>query len=222
MSAELSALEALAADFRSGIYRLSPESLAVLFYATAYLTKRYNWIDRTIPTDTVTDAEWDTISAYVDQMLYEAKTPMIGYIIPYITASPPDNVLPCDGATYSREDYPELYAVLDSGFIVDADNFVVPDLRGRTIIGTGTGTGLTTRNVGDTPGEEEHQLSESELASHSHSIPATATTLAVEPGEVTVLTPIPIITSSTGNTGGDTPHNNMQPSYALSYGVIAS
>lgn len=75
MSAELSALEDLALDFRSGIYRLSPTSLAVLFYATPYLTKRYNWIDRTNPLDTVTDADWDMISAYVDGLLYEAKTP---------------------------------------------------------------------------------------------------------------------------------------------------
>jgi len=222
MSAELSALQSLAADFVSGIYRLTPTSLAVLFYATSYLTKRYNWIDRNNPLDTVSDSDWDTIQEYVDGLLYEVKKPMIGMIFPFVTESPPPNVLTCDGSQYLRVDYPELYAVLDTVFIVDADNFIVPDLRGRTVISAGAGSGLTNRNVGATGGEENHQLTESELASHSHTIPLTATTLALEPGEVTVLTPIPILTQNTGNTGGNSPHNNMQPFFALNYGILAS
>lgn len=222
MSAELTALESLAANYRSGIYRLSPLSLAVLFYTTPYLTKRYNWINRTIPTDSISDSEWDSISAYVDGLLYEVKSPMIGMIFPYITESPPPNVLPCDGATYNREDYSDLYAILDSAFIVDSDHFTVPDLRGRTIIGVGNGSGLTTRNANDTGGEESHQLTESELASHAHTVQRTITTLVLEPGEVPALTPVPIISDFTGSTGGDESHNNMQPFTALNYGILAS
>jgi microcystin-dependent protein len=222
MSAELAALEDLAANFRAAWFRLSATSQAVLFYATPYLTARFNWIDRNTPLDTVSDSDWDTIENYVDTLLYEAKNPMIGLIIPFVTSDPPPNILPCDGSTYLRVDYPILYDVLDSHFITDADHFIVPDLRGRTVIGAGLGSGLTTRNVADTGGEEAHQLTESELASHTHTIPATITTLVVEPGEVTALTPVPIVTANTGSTGGDTAHENMQPFFALNYGVIAS
>jgi len=155
-------------------------------------------------------------------LLYEVKNPMIGLITAYITADPPANVLPCDGGTYLREEFPNLYESIDPFFIVDADHFFVPDLRGRTVIGAGIPPGLSTRAVGDQGGEEEHQLTTAELASHTHTIPLTATTLAVEPGEVTVLTPIPIFTANTGSTGSDTPHNNMQPFFALNYGIIAS
>jgi len=221
MSVELDAINALAANYSSHVLRLSATSVAVLFYATPYLTSRNNWIDHSDPYDTVTDEEWDTISAYVDGLLYEAKNPMIGLIMPFVTADPPPDVLPCDGAEYLREDYPILYDVLDAAFIVDADHFIVPDLRGRTIIGAGDGSGLTTRNVGDTGGEENHELTESEIPSHSHTIPLTFTTLAVEPGEVAVLSPVPILTDSTGSTGGDDTHNNMQPFYVLNYGIIA-
>ena len=222
MSAELTALEALAADNITAWFRLSALSQAVLFYATPYLTARFNWVNKTIPTDEVTDADWDTLEAAIDGLLYEAKQPMIGYIIPFVTADPPAGVLPCDGASYLRVDYPELYAALDSFFITDADHFTVPDLRGRTIVGVGSGSGLTTRNTGDTGGEETHQLSTSELASHSHSVTLT-TSLPAQAGvgfagEVS-LAPL---TTSTGSTGGDTAHENMPPFFSLNYGVIAS
>jgi len=222
MSAWLDALNDLAENYRTAWFRLSATSQAVLFFTTPYLTARFNWIDNTDPFDTVSDSDWDTIENYVDTLLYEAKNPMIGLIIPFVTSDPPPNVLPCDGSTYLRVDYPILYDVLDSHFVIDADHFTVPDLRGRTVIGSGDGSGLTTRNVADTGGEEVHQLTEDELASHTHTIQSTITTLVVEPGEVTALTPVPLITSNTGSTGGDVAHNNMQPFFALNYGVIAS
>jgi len=222
MSAELTALEDLASNFRAAWFLLSPTSQAVLFYATPYLEARFNWINRNIPTDEVTDADWDTIQAYVDGLLYEAKNPMIGIITPYVTSDPPTNVLPCDCATYLRVDFPILYDVLDTFFIVDADHFKVPDLRGRTVIGAGDGSGLSSRSVGDSFGEESHTLDISEMPNHDHTIPYTIRTLVLEPGEVTALTPVPLLTQCTGTTGGDGSHNNMQPSYALNYGIIAS
>ena len=222
MSAVLAALESLAINFRSGIYRLTPESIAVLFYATPYWKARYNWLDKSVVGDSVSDVEWDTISAYVDGLLYEVKNPVIGLITAYMTESPPANILPCDGSTYLREDYPALYEALDTFYIVDADNFNVPDLRGRTIIGVGEGSGLSSRFTGDVGGEESHQLTESELASHNHSIELTTGVPGVAPGEVSFDVTVPLATDFTGVTGDDTPHNNMQPYYALNYGVIAS
>lgn len=220
MSAELDALEALAANFNSGIYRVNPLSLAVLFYAIPFWQKQSNWLSND-PLDEITRSDWDKIEAYVSGLLFEMERPLIGYIMPYITSSPPPNVLPCDGAMYARVDFPELYAALDDAFIIDADNFFVPDLRGRTVIGVGGGTGLTSRNVGDEGGEEAHQLTEGELASHVHSVGSAGTSLAVAPGELPVLIPS-ILSTSTGSTGGDESHNNMQPFLALNYGVIAS
>lgn len=217
MSAELTALEDLASNNVTAWFRLSAISQAVLFYATPYLTARFNWKDKNTPFDEVTDADWDTISKYVDNLLYEAKNPMLGMIFPLVTLDPPPNVLPCDGGSYLRIDFPELYAVLDTVFIVDADHFIVPDLRGKTVIGAGGAF-----SNADTGGEQAHQLTESEMPSHTHTIPLTATTLAVEPGEVTVLTPVPFLTQNTGSTGGDGSHNNMQPYFALNYGIVAS
>jgi microcystin-dependent protein len=47
----------------------------------------------------------------------------------------------------------------------------VPDCRGRTSIGTGQGTGLTNRNLGDiVSNEETHALTVAEEAVHTHSV----------------------------------------------------
>lgn len=102
---------------------------------------------------------------------------MIGSIVSYATTNPPNGCIPCDGSTFDRVDYPALYDALDPVFIVDADTFTTPDLRGRTIIGAGDGVGLTERTVGETGGEETVVLTEAQLAAHTHTTqPHTHTT----------------------------------------------
>lgn len=158
---------------------------------------------------------------------------MIGAIIPYATDTTPDGTLYCDGSTYQRTDYPALYNVLASIFIVDADSFVVPDLRGRVAIGDGTGSGLTPRTIGDSLGQETHVLTIAELASHAHTTqPHThAEGIATPSLAETPIIPIPSAVPGVGvtgaatvtvdSTGSDTAHNNMQPSLALRYCIVA-
>lgn len=54
----------------------------------------------------------------------------------------------------------------------DYFNFVTPDTRGRVVLGTGTGSGLTARTIGATGGEETHTLTglESGTNVHNHGI----------------------------------------------------
>lgn len=162
---------------------------------------------------------------------------MLGSILPYATTAAPSGTLPCDGSTYDRVDYPNLYAALDSAYIIDADTFKTPDLRGRTVIGSGTGDDLTARGVGDEGGEETHVLTVAELAVHDHtSTPHTHTydhpiiNIDVEgagiPDPVAVGQPFfPATTSAAtvdiSSTGEDEPHNNMQPYHVLRYCIIA-
>lgn len=46
--------------------------------------------------------------------------------------------------------------------------FALPDLRGRMLIGQGTGPGLTSTNIGERAGVEQQPLTLNELASHGH------------------------------------------------------
>lgn len=145
---------------------------------------------------------------------------VVGEIIAYATTNPPAGTLACDGATYLRVDYPVLYAALASAFISDSDHFVVPDLRGRSIVGIGTGTGLTARSMNDDGGEENHTLSEAELASHYHTLsPYSLTAFSVTPGPapVGVWSVGALATTSVGSGSG---HNTMHPFLALGYAIV--
>lgn len=161
---------------------------------------------------------------------------MLGATFPYVTDVPPYGCLPCDGSVYNRVDYPQLYAALNPIFIIDADTFETPDLRGRTVLSSGTGTGLSPRDVGDKGGEETHVLDVAEMPTHSHSdtghthFTPIPTFLAVEPGEAPTYTPLGVPvggqTSAPGfasltSTGGDGAHENMPPFLALPYCIVA-
>jgi len=244
MSDQLNAIEALAVDYPPKTVYLSGIGQAVFYYTWDYLSNPSNWMNRDNPYDEITTVQWDTISAYVAQTNYEVdRNIMLGQITAYITEFPPVNVLACDGASYLRVDYPELYAVLDPVFITDADNFVVPDLRDRVIVGTGS-----TYSPDDFGGEVDHTLTVAEIANHSHTasaptvidaghshvegttLPTAITIGAGVPAPSAIpsigstapaLTGISVLAPSISSEGGGGSHNNMQPYRALNYGVVA-
>lgn len=78
----------------------------------------------------------------------------------------------CDGASYLRASFPTLFANLGGASstwgLPDGTHFNVPDFRGRSPMGDGTGSGLTNRVFGTIAGEEIHVLSISEMAAHNH------------------------------------------------------
>ena len=94
--------------------------------------------------------------------------------------------LPCDGSSYSRTLYDDLFDVIGTSFGSESGStFNVPDFRGRTPIGTGTGTGgaaedtatgtaptggstLTARDLGEWGGRESFAIAEANLPTHVH------------------------------------------------------
>lgn len=162
---------------------------------------------------------------------------VIGEVICVAAASNPNpgNWLPCDGANLLRADYPDLFATIGTAFgSADGTHFNIPDLQGRVSVGTGTGSGLSARALGDSFGEETHTLTTAESASHSHTdtghIHAEGIA-APSVGAALLGVPIPSAVPAVGatgsssanltSTGGDGGHNNMQPSLALNYYIVA-
>jgi microcystin-dependent protein len=82
----------------------------------------------------------------------------VGTIAASVATTAPIGWILCNGTAVSAGTYPELNALCAT----------TPDLRGRTVIGVGTGTGLTARALNATGGTETHALTEAELATHTH------------------------------------------------------
>lgn len=133
-----------------------------------------------------------------------------GAIIPYAGTSVPSGWVECTGTAASRTDFADLFAAIGTtwGAGNGTTTFNVPDLRGRAIIGDGTGTGLTARTVAQTGGTETHQLTSSEMPAHTHTGGVSSTFAVAGGGSATVFQ---APTANTGSTGGDGSHNNMQP-----------
>jgi len=164
-------------------------------------------------------AERTKLAGVADNATANTDTPT-GTITMYAGTSAPTGWLICDGGLYSTTTYATLFGVVSYTFGGAGSTFATPDLRGRAPIGVGTGGGLTTRALADSGGEEDHQLTEAELASHKHTMnhpqytandrngDDSANVFAVNTGTSTM---------DSENTGGDSGHNTMQPYLALNF-----
>lgn len=189
-----------------------PLIIAAVNGAISELTKAYNW--QSFGTVTPDDIANAMLAIYLE---YEqtAINCMIGAIVAWTSQTIPSNCLLCDGSQYARTDYPDLYAVLDSAFIVDADNFVVPDLSDRVIRHPNN-----IANINANGGQDSVTLTGNELPAHSHT-EVTATPVAITIGAgVPAPSAIPGI-GITGNAGLGLPFDIKPQFLNLPYVVIA-
>lgn len=174
------------------------------------------------------------LAAAVQNLLIPA-----GMLAPYAAATAPTGWLLCDGSSYSTSTYAALYAVIGTAFGSGSGTFKVPDLRGRTIVGNGTGTGLTARTIADVFGTETHTLTSAQIPAHSHpntlndpthahdvlvggSGSGLTSAVGFGDGANTATTgtnfkQTGITITNANNTGGGGSHPNTQPSLVVAY-----
>ena len=94
----------------------------------------------------------------------------VGTVLPYAGSSAPTGWLLCQGQAVSRTTYATLFALIGTtyGSGDGSTTFNLPDLKGRAPIGSGTGSGLTARTLGQKYGAETETIDASELPSHTH------------------------------------------------------
>ncbi len=158
-----------------------------------------------------------------------------GTILPFAGSDvPPGGYLPCDGRSVSMAEYPSLHVAIeetwgngDDG--AGGDSFSLPDLRGRVLMcvnpaGDGEAEDLSSRVLGETLGEETHELTQQEMPSHRHSFsdkhnehsnPAVA---GYDGPDVDCAHHSGVTRGMyTGHQGGGGAHNNIQPSAVVKY-----
>jgi microcystin-dependent protein len=168
-----------------------------------------------------------------------------GTVVPFAGTVIPAGWLLCDGTQYATDDrrFAALFAAIQTSFGSGTGTFRVPDLRGRVAVGTGQGSGTSNRLLAQVFGAETHTLTAAEMPSHNHFINLTTSTSGAhshtysigpgdggsrdkaadgdgytrEAGTSVAGAHNHSVSGNSANTGGDQPHNNMQPSIVLNY-----
>lgn len=142
----------------------------------------------------------------------------------------------CDGQLMPLSQNTALFSLLGTTYGGDGkSNFALPDLQGSAPMHPGQGPGLSLHALGEVGGSETVTLLESEIPAHSHTMRASS-----QPGEdpaptnealgrsvgaslyqdVTNANLVQLSPSALAPSGGDAPHNNLQP-YLTFYFCIA-
>lgn len=95
----------------------------------------------------------------------------------------------CDGSLISIAEYTALYSLVGTTYGGDGQaTFGVPDFRGRAAVGTGTGPGLPTYDLGELAGTEAVTMLTSQMPMHTH-VSTASVTIPSYNGTVTSGTP---------------------------------
>lgn len=145
----------------------------------------------------------------------------VGSVKAWPAAAAPASWMLTNGAAVSRTLYPDLFALIGTtwGAGDGSTTFNLPDFRGRFLLSAGQGASLTNRVLAATGGEENHQLTVAELASHTHAsfYQTNAAAGSVGTGVGSTGPSVP-----SGSTGGNTAHNTMPPFLVVTYIIKVS
>jgi microcystin-dependent protein len=146
---------------------------------------------------------------------------------------PPKGWAFCDGQILPLSQNTALFSLLGTTYGGDGkSNFALPDLQGRAPMHPGQGQGLSPRDLGEISGSPTVTLLQSEMPVHPHTMRAASdvadnnspqgNTAAPPAGRgnnlyITANSPLlPMNPMALTPSGGDQPHNNMQPYLTLS------
>ncbi len=130
----------------------------------------------------------------------------------------PYGYISCDGTVHNVSAYPVLGALLGATYGGNGTTtFAVPDLRGRTAVGLGTGDAGSATNwtAGRKAGAEKHQLTEPELPVVNG--PQASQADNGDAGSYVITAASQAISGFPTKFGANTAHNNLQPSLGLAY-----
>lgn len=151
----------------------------------------------------------------------------IGSVMIWHGSTAPSSYLICDGTTYSKSQYPDLYDALGGDYQISAEQFKVPDFRGLVPIGAGTHQDTNSKSktftLGTEYGEYEHTQTINEMPSHNHTSNNEQFSTALTPKTRinTGGTESGVANNPTGYTGGGQPFNVMQPSLTVNFIIKA-
>jgi microcystin-dependent protein len=168
------------------------------------------------------------------------SSPYVGQIFMFAGNFAPAGWMFCAGQLIPISENETLFNLIGTTYGGDGqETFALPDMRGRVPIHQGTGGGLSTYTLAQTGGTEDVTLTTQQIPSHNHLFlangnaatsanPSSNATLANQnvsqsPNPVSYYAPydgtaqVTMPGNSIANSGGNQPHNNIQPIMTLNY-----
>jgi microcystin-dependent protein len=142
----------------------------------------------------------------------------------------------CNGQLLPISQNTALFSLLGTTYGGDGKStFALPNLQGSAPMQQGQGPGLSLRDLGETGGEQNVTLLQTEMPAHSHGVQA-ANGTGLGPGgniwgsglkgtaafyaPTSGNTQVPMSSLATSISGGNLPHNNLMPYLGLTF-IIA-
>lgn len=142
-------------------------------------------------------------------------------VVPYCGTTGPTGWFLCDGSSYNKITYNDLFLVIGYTFGGSGNNFNVPDMRGRLPLGISNGISeISNKTMGNTGGSETHTLTTDEMPAHTHTVDTDISGWESSAYSVSGAPDRPnrgsnIVTTSSAGSGGA--HSIMQPYMALNF-----
>lgn len=168
----------------------------------------------------IDDNKVSPASTWSSEKIKSSGSAPAGAILSLAAQSIPEGWFECNGASVSRTQYAELFAVISTTYGAGdgSTTFNLPDLRGRTLVGM-DGAQTEFAALGQTGGEKSHTLTVAELPPHTHDVmmdsdtsPDGGTGAAASEDSFNRT-----LTDGAMSTGGGETHNNLQPYMALKW-----
>jgi microcystin-dependent protein len=152
--------------------------------------------------------------------------PFIGEIQIFAFGFAPKFWAYCNGQILPINQNQALFSLLGTSYGGNGTtNFALPDMRGRTPLHTGQGTGLSPYALGQAGGNEGVTLLTTQIPQHTHNLQASssAANSTIPSNKVLASSTVNLYAAQNNgaamqplsSSGGNQPHNNMQP-----YGVL--
>ena len=152
-------------------------------------------------------------------------------IFPFIF--PPTGWAFCNGQLMPISQNTALFSLLGTTYGGDGKStFALPNMQGNAPMHPGQGPGLSLHDLGEQGGSQTVTLLESEMPSHGHAVNASAAegTTGDPSGQLVAsgigvnmysssINPTTLNPNAVSPTGGDQPHNNMQPYLTLNFNI---
>ena len=161
-----------------------------------------------------------------------ASQPFVGEIFLFAGNFAPSGWAFCSGQLMAISENPALFSLIGTTYGGDGvSTFALPDLRGRTPLHQGQGSGLSNYVIGQLGGLEQVTLTTPQMPAHGHNANANGGGNVVSPVNAfwstdpfgnTAAYSFPsdgttMRTDAIGSSGGSLPHPNMQPFLGVNF-----